>query len=139
MIKKLIPLIFSQKFFQKIFAIFLLVLIFYAFRGFLGLFLITFIFAYLSLEVAEYLHIKIAEQSKISQNSIWKKLKKILTVNNIVTILYIIFIIVLCWLVISIFPKIAFEIERFIQHVPRLAGQLEDLMMNLENTTGMDF
>lgn len=139
MIKKLLPLIFSEKFFQKIIAIILLIALFITFKGFFGLFLITFIFAYLALEVSEFLHTWIAEKSKISDENIWKKLKKIFTVNTIVTILYIFFVLMLVWLVMSIFPKIAYEIEIFARQAPRLTGQLENFLIDFETSTGVNF
>lgn len=138
MIKTLLPLIFSEKFFQKILAIILLIILFITFKGFLGLFLITFIFAYLALEVSEFLHTWIAEKSKTSNENIWKKLKKIFTINTIVTILYIFFVLMLVWLVMSIFPKIAHEIEVFARQAPRLANQLENFLIDFERSTGLD-
>ena len=79
--KHLLPLIFSQAFFKKIFAIACLVILFYVFRGFLGLFLITFIFAYLSLEVAEFLRAKIIFQKEKNPNKFWKFFEKYLSTN----------------------------------------------------------
>lgn len=137
MLKTLLPLIFSEKFFQKIIAILLLILLIYVFRGFVGLFLITFIFAYLSLEVAHFLYDSIATKSKYTPDSFWTTLKKSLSVNKIVTILYVIFLLVLIWLVINIFPQIAHEIERFVQQAPGIARDIERLLINFEDSTGI--
>ncbi len=90
------------------------------------------------MEAAEFIHTFIAEQSKKSQENIWKKIKKFLPVNVIVTIIYIIFVAMLIWLVMSIFPKIAHEIERFVQHAPKMARQIEELLLDFEGSTGIN-
>lgn len=55
MLRTLLPLIFSSKFFEKLLAFSLLLLVGYFLRDFLALFLITFIFAYLFLSAGEVL------------------------------------------------------------------------------------
>ena len=135
--KHLLPLIFSQAFFKKIFAIACLVILFYVFRGFLGLFLITFIFAYLSLEVAEFLRTKIIFQKEKNANTFWKSLEKYLSINVLVTIIYIIFILMVIWLFASILPQIIKEIEIFIKKIPEMTRQMEGLLQSFENTSGI--
>lgn len=135
--KHLLPLIFSQAFFKKIFAIACLVILFYVFRGFLGLFLITFIFAYLSLEVAEFLRAKIIFQKEKNPNKFWKFLEKYLSTNILVTIIYILFILMVIWLFASILPQIIKEIEIFIKKIPEMTRQMEGLLQSFENTSGI--
>ncbi len=135
--KHLLPLIFSQAFFKKIFAIVCLVILFYVFRGFLGLFLITFIFAYLSLEVAEFLRTKIISQKEKNANTFWKTLEKYLSTNVLVTIIYIIFILMVIWLFASILPQIIKEIEIFIKKIPEMTRQMEGLLQSFESTSGI--
>ena len=55
MLRKLIPLVFSSAFFQKLFAFGLLFLVGYILSDFLLLFFITFLFAYLFLESGSWL------------------------------------------------------------------------------------
>lgn len=55
MIRKLIPLIFSSAFFEKLFAFGFLLFISYILTDFLILFFITFLFSYLFLEAGTWL------------------------------------------------------------------------------------
>ena len=55
MLRKLIPLVFSGIFFEKLFAFSLLAIVGYVLSDFLVLFFITFLFAYLFLEVGSWL------------------------------------------------------------------------------------
>lgn len=55
MLRKLIPLIFSAIFFEKLFAFGFLLIIGYLLSDFLVLFFITFLFAYLFLEAGSWL------------------------------------------------------------------------------------
>lgn len=135
--KLLFSIIFSKKFFQKIFAFFLIILAFFIFKGFLGLFLITFIFSYLSLEVAEFLKEKIHSQAQKKNQSFWILLNKHLSINLAVTILYIIFILMIIWLVSSILPKIVQELEALMRQIPALMSQLEIKILDFEKNTGM--
>lgn len=54
------------------------------------------------------------------------------------TILYIFFVITMAWLVVSIFPKIAQEIEKLIRQIPLLAQHAQALFESLEKATGID-
>lgn len=135
--KQFLPLIFSKNFFTKIFAIALILLVVWVFRGFFSLFLITFIFSYLSLEVAQFLRKKILIQSAKNPHSFWKILEKYGRINNLVTILYILFVLLVIWLFASILPKIAMEIEIFVKKIPSLMGQFEKLLLNFEESTGI--
>lgn len=138
MIKILFPLIFSKTFFRKIFIIALLIGFFFIFKGFLSLFLITFIFSYLSLEVAEFLQNLLKQWLANNPNSVfWKKIVKYLHINILVTILYIFFVVMIVWLVVSIIPKIGEEIEKLIRQMPWIAAQIQGLLANLEESVGL--
>lgn len=137
MLKRLIPLIFSPVFMRKVFTILLVVALVMFLQDFLGLILITFIFGYLSLEVAEFLRSVILSQSKKTKNTFWKGLEQYASVNVLVTLLYIFFIIMIIWLVVSIFPKIAWEIEKLVQQAPQLAHHAQGLLERLEHSTGI--
>ena len=104
---------------------------------YLGLFLITFIFAYLSLEVAEFLRTKIISQKEKNANTFWKTLEKYLSTNVLVTIIYILFILMVIWLFASILPQIIKEIEIFIKKIPEMSRQLEGLLQSFESTSGI--
>lgn len=64
-------------------------------------------------------------------------MKKIFSVNIIVSILYVLFIIMLVWLVMSIFPKIAHEIENFVKNIPSIERQITGGLMEFEKSTGI--
>jgi predicted PurR-regulated permease PerM len=93
-IKQFIELLFTKKFISKFVAYSLLIAVFYSFSDFLGIFLLTFIFAYLFLSVAEFLKLKI--DSLLSNNCKSKKIKKLITnflsINFLIILEYIIFI-----------------------------------------------
>lgn len=116
MLRKLIPLIFSSTFFEKLFAFGFLFLIGYILSDFLILFFITFLFAYLFLEVGSWI------SGIIHAWGIHKKRNKTAelalrynSTNIIVSILYVIFIAIIVFLFINIVPQIIVEIGQFIK------------------------
>lgn len=137
--KKILPFIFSEIFFKKIFAILLLILLILFFKDFLVLFLIIFIFSYLSLEVGEFLFSKIENFNERKKNKLSKFLKKYLTINTIVTILYIIFIALIFYIIVRIFPKIIEEISKLTKEMPRLLNQTQDAMGQIEKYIWINF
>jgi predicted PurR-regulated permease PerM len=58
-IKDFLSLLFTKKFIYKIVAYGILILFFILFKDFLGIFFLTFIFAYLFLNTAEFLKVKL--------------------------------------------------------------------------------
>jgi hypothetical protein len=92
--KNFLNLLFTKKFISKFIAYLLLVVAFYLFRDFLGIFLLTFIFAYLFLTLAEFIKIKLDlfwdNHCTVSKRR--KFLKKIFPLNFILVVIYIIFI-----------------------------------------------
>ena len=116
MLRKLIPLIFSELFFQKVLAFGLLFLIGYILSDFLLLFFITFLFAYLFLELGTWLTGMIHTWGIHQKRS--KAAELALRYNNtniIVTLLYIIFIGVIGFLFAGIIPQMITEIGQFIK------------------------
>jgi len=86
---KMMKLIFNKRGFQKIGAYVLLILFIYIFKDFLGIFLLTFIFAYLFFSMAKF----IKEKSCIlSKKFLFFKFLKKLPIWVIVLIEYLIFI-----------------------------------------------
>ncbi len=139
MIKSFLSLFFSQAFFEKLFAFVCIVLVGYALRDFLALFLITFIFAYLFLEfwtfLAQKAHDWWLHGSKTRAKQIAAQYG---TTNILVTILYIFFIIVLTFIFVSIVPKIGIEIEKLAGSAPKLAEAGTNLIRNVEANIGLD-
>lgn len=135
--KRFLPYIFSKIFFQKIVSIAILVAICYIFREFFSLFLITFVFAYLTLEIAQFIRKKILYYSKRHPNNFWKFFEKYGRINNLVTILYILFVLLIIWIFASIVPKISMEIEGFIRRMPHVLNQVQELLFKLEENLGV--
>lgn len=126
MLRKLIPLIFSSIFFEKLFAFGFLIIIGYLLSDFLVLFFITFLFAYLFLEAGSWLTGIIHAWWLHNKRS--KAAELALRYNNtniVVTILYILFITVIILLFVNIIPQIIQEIGQFIKGAPQIASQIQ--------------
>ena len=139
MLRKLIPLIFSSIFFEKLFAFSFLILLWYILSDFLVLFFITFLFAYLFLETGSWLTELIHNWWLHTKRS--KAAELALRYNNTniaVTILYVIFIGVLIFLFVNIIPQIIREIGQFINGAPRIASQIQNFANGIENTLQID-
>ncbi len=133
MLRKLIPLIFSNTFFEKITAFWLLILIGYVLTDFLILFFITFLFAYLFLETWSWL------TGIIHNWWIYNKKNKAAEIalrynntNIVVTILYILFIAIIIILFVNITPQIIREMWQFIANAPRIAGQVQTFVNEIQ-------
>ena len=91
--KNLLSIVFSQVVIEKIVAFVALIFIGWMLRDFLALFFITFLFAYIFLELGELLANKIHTWGgKGKQDSLHKIAIKYSTTNNLVSILYVVFI-----------------------------------------------
>lgn len=139
MIRKLIPLIFSSAFFEKLFAFGFLLFISYILTDFLILFFITFLFSYLFLEAGTWLTNTIhawwlhSKRSKTSELAL-----RYNNTNIIVTILYIVFISVLILLFTNIIPQIIREIGQFIAGAPKIASQIQDFTDKIQQVLNVD-
>lgn len=133
MFQKLIPLVFSGVFFEKLFAFGLLFFVGYLLSDFLILFFITFLFAYLFLEVGSWISGIIhrwglherrnrAAEIALGYNS----------TNIVVSILYVLFILIIVFLFVNIVPQIIIEIGQFIGRAPQIATQLQGFIAGLE-------
>lgn len=139
MLRKLIPLIFSSAFFQKLFAFGFLFLIGYILSDFLLLFFITFLFAYLFLESGSWLTGVIHAWGLHSRRN--KAAELALRYNNtniVVTLLYILFIAIVSLLFVTIIPQIISEIGQFINRAPQIAGQLQNFATEVQRTLQID-
>ncbi|PID84036.1 hypothetical protein CSB09_03300 [Candidatus Gracilibacteria bacterium] len=136
MIKSLLPIIFSLEFFKKLFALVIFFGILFALKSFIPLFLITFIFAYLFLEVAKFAHTKIHNASLKKNHGFLVFLRKHLSINIIVSIVYIIFLIVLIFLFSTLIPRIGLEIEKLVQNAPQTIENLNALVKEMETSLG---
>ncbi|HRI36147.1 MAG TPA: hypothetical protein PK765_03655 [bacterium] len=106
----ILRVIFNRALFLKIFALLLLGSGLWLFRGFIGVFFITFIFSYLFLDLGKNLHAKIIGQvEKKTDGAIREWLVRNLTVNTLVTLLYISFVIVIVVIISTFVPKLVEE------------------------------
>jgi predicted PurR-regulated permease PerM len=139
MLKKLIPLIFSSVFFEKLLAFGFLIFLGYLLSDFLILFFITFLFAYLFLEAGSWLVGMIhAWWLHTRRNRASELALRYNNTNIVVTILYILFIAVLIFLFVTIIPQIIREMWQFVNGAPRIASQIQNFANDLENTLQMN-
>jgi len=137
-IKDFINMLFTKKFVSKFIAYLLLAIAFYIFSDFLGVFLLTFVFAYLFLTTAEFIKMKLDNfllfHCKNQQRL--KFLKKLFGLNFIIVTLYIIFIWVVIYILSDIIPKLTWElqsVEKVIWWANNIKDQIESVSTGLEN------
>lgn len=136
--KSLLPVIFGEVFWKKMVAYTLLFLIGYALRDFLVLFFVTFLFAYIFLELGTYLSHQIHHWGEVGkQDTPHKIAQKYATANIVISILYIVFIAILVFIFVNILPQIGGEVQKFLRESPRIASQGQDFIMKLEESTSL--
>lgn len=132
-LSNLINLLFTKKFISKFVAYFLLILFFYFFRDFMWVFLLTFILAYLFLVSAQFLKEKfdilLVNNCRIPK--IWRILNKIVWVNFIIVIEYIILVWILIFLVTDMIPKLISELSDLTHNLPFLAEPVKEVTNKL--------
>lgn len=111
-IKRVWRLFLNITFLQKIIAYWLLILFFYLFSDFIGLFFLIFVFSYLFLSLWLYLKEKI--DLLLLKLNFWDKkllyFKKLISVNFVIFSLYIAFIVILSFTISDIIPEITKEL-----------------------------
>lgn len=138
-IKTILPIIFGEVFWKKMIAYSLLFLIGYVLTDFLVLFFVTFLFAYIFLELGTYLAKKIHEwglHGKADRMHIIAR--KYATTNIVITCLYIVFISIVVFIFVNILPQIGGEINRFLREAPKIASQGQDFLLTIEKSTNLD-
>lgn len=133
-IQKFLSFILTKKFFKKLFAYGLLIGFIYAFQDFAFIFFLTFIFAYLFLNLGE--HIKLKIDWVIDKMAITDKtseiLKKFFWLNLIIVIEYIIFTWIIILLLSSILPKLVTELTEIAKNLPILTEQVNQVAQTLK-------
>lgn len=104
----MLTLIFNKKAFQKIGAYALLVIIIYIFKDFLGIFLLTFIFAFLFFSIAKFIKQK---SCVLSKKFLFFRFLEKLPIWVIILIEYIIFIWIITYFFANIIPTIKSEVN----------------------------
>jgi len=139
MLRKLIPLIFSGIFFEKLFAFSFLAIVGYVLSDFLVLFFITFLFAYLFLEAGSWLTGLIHNWWLHTRRS--RAAELALRYNNtniVVTILYILFIALLIFLFLNIIPQIIREIAQFKDGAAGISNQIQNFINGIQQSLQID-
>jgi predicted PurR-regulated permease PerM len=132
-IKELINLFFTKKFISKFIAYWLLLLFFYLFKDFLGIFLLTFVFSYLFLTSSEFLKSKLDNflLFNIKDQKRLKILKRFLGLNFIITFLYLIFIWIIVFILSNIIPQLTWEL----QSVEKIVWWANSIKIHLDTFT----
>lgn len=106
----ILKLVFNRYFFQKLFAILLLVAVLYLLESFLVIFLITFLFSFLFLDISKTIRVKlVAWFGHIRDKKTRELLTKIFSLQAIITITYLTFIVVVVSLFYTLIPHLVEE------------------------------
>lgn len=126
--------LFTKKVAQKAIAYLLLILCFYLLKGFLLVFFLTFIFGYLFLSAGKFLkwHIDSMLLKKCSSEQAGRAACKMIPLNLIIVIEYLVFIFFIVFTLSSLIPKLVTELSAFTQTVPVLSEQIEVINYRLE-------
>ena len=112
-LKRILELFFTKKFAYKVIAYGLLVLLFVLFKDFLWIFLLTFIFSYLFLNTSEFIKSKIdyilLKHCKKDEKLLF--LKNLISLNFIITTLYLVFIWLIIFILSNIIPQLTWELQ----------------------------
>ncbi len=137
-IKDFFSIFFTKKFLYKFIAYALLLLLFVLFKDFLWIFFLTFIFAYLFLNTAEFIKVKLDNKflSYCPNDKRIKVLKKFFWLNFIITFLYLIFIWAIVFIISNIIPQLTWEIqsvEKIIWWANSIKDNVQEIVLNLDN------
>lgn len=133
-IKNLFFLLLTKKFFKKFVAYFLLISFFYIFKSFLWFFFLVFIFSYLFYSL--WNHFKsnfdefIDKYCKVEKRK--EIIKKIIWLNFIVILLYLIFVWVLIFIVSNLLPKLIEELSMLPNAVPFVWDYVSEINFKLQ-------
>ena len=116
-LRSILAIFFGEVFWKKLSAYILLFLIGWTLQDFIILFFITFLFAYIFLELGTYLAEKIHVWGVTGKEDTRHRIaRKYATANIVITILYILFIGVVIFIFVNILPQIGFEIHGFLNN-----------------------
>ena len=128
--------VFGISLFQKFFAWSILIILLFLLRSFLGLFLITFIFAYIFYGLARSLVYQYVRWSNHMQKKTLLPSKRY--INVAVTGLYIFFVFCIILALIRIVPLMAREIHDLTRQAPFLAASLNEMVEKTELSLGLN-
>lgn len=127
MIKKIKNIIFSDFIVKKIIAYTILAMFLYFMKGFAMLFLITFLFAYLSFYTWRDISKRIKKNYKIKNSFV----KKLIWINAIVTYIYIFMIFWFVFFISHLVPILINEVSNLAKHIPIIEWYTKDFINSL--------
>ncbi|QFR38989.1 AI-2E family transporter [Candidatus Gracilibacteria bacterium 28_42_T64] len=123
----------TEKFFKKVTAYGLLILLFYVFKDFLGIFFLIFIFSYLFLTFGEFLK----EKADLLVEKLFQSKKKrtigkqLFCLNTIILLEYLIFVGIIIFTLSDLLPKLIGELSELPKTMPFIADQLHVITSEL--------
>jgi len=128
-LKTVISFIFTKSFYHKAVAYALLVAFLVFFKSFALVFFLTFIFAYLFYSSAIFIKEKI---DLIVCKKLWdlkkkKYFKKYFSLNFIIVLEYVVFLLILIWIISNAIPKLQTELTGLSNTIPVLGEQLDNV------------
>lgn len=138
-LRKTLSIVFAASFWHKIIAFIILIGIGITLQWFLALFFITFLFAYIFLELWEMLTRKLVSWSNSGKkDKAHRIVSKYAKTNSVVTILYILFVSMVIFIFSNILPQILTEIREFLKSSPMIAAQGQDFIRKIELWTNLN-
>ena len=126
--------LFNRLFFQKLFVLTLLGIIIISFREFVVPFLITFLFAYLFLDIGTSLHDRLARHTRqVPDGWLRTVFVRLTSVNSIVTMLYIGFIAIVVLVFSTFIPRLVEEGSTLAKNLPSIIGTVRDTIQGFED------
>ncbi len=136
---RILALIFSRSVIEKLIALVFLFATLIVLKDFLALFFITFLFAYIFLELGELFADKLHTWGSTGKRDTPHKIaSKYATTNRMVTLLYIIFVGIVIFIFSNILPQIGSEVKKFLQSAPTIAFQAQDFIRKIEDSTNLN-
>ena len=129
----LISFIFTKTFYHKAIAYGILIFFLMFFRDFALVFFLTFIFAYLFYSSSKFIKEKIDDFVCIKLKDLKKKknFRKYFSLNLVIILEYVIFLVILIWIISSAIPKLQTELTGLSQTIPILWEQIENVKVML--------
>lgn len=134
-VKQISKMFLTKKFLKKITAYLGLILFFYIFYDFLFIFFLTFIFAYLFSSLGDFLKTKVdlLIDRIVSKNKVRKILKKMVSLNAIILLEYLIFIFLIIFTLSNLLPKIVNELTSLPEKVPFIKNEVDNIVIKLQD------
>lgn len=129
----LLKFVFNRVFFQKVGAILLFLIAFWALQGFLIFFLATFLFAYLFLHAGEFLSGKAKFLiGRLRSKNLRRFFTPLVSTNVMVLVCYLVFIGFIVFAISDLIPRIIQELSDLPKQFPFIKDQVEQIRVQLQ-------